>query len=59
MPLPANTVLSLQGHVGHAVPEQAKPKRAMVVRMSAETFEALENQPNPPKLEVELGDNPV
>ena len=59
MPLPANAVLSLHGHVGHAVPEQAKTKQAMIVRMSAETFEALEAQPNPPKVEVEFGDNPV
>ncbi|KAI0339830.1 hypothetical protein BDW22DRAFT_546547 [Trametopsis cervina] len=58
MPLPANGVLSLQGHVGPGVTEQSKPKQAMVVRMSAETFEALEAQPALPKVEVEFGDNP-
>ncbi|KAI0684194.1 hypothetical protein BC835DRAFT_1293675 [Cytidiella melzeri] len=58
MPLPPNGILSLQGHVGPGGTESSKPKQAMIVRMSAETFEALEAQPTPPKLEVEFGDNP-
>lgn len=58
MPLPPNGILSLQG-VAAGGTETSKPKQAMIVRMSAETFEALDAQPNPPKLEVEFGENPV
>ena len=36
-----------------------EPRTAVIVRMSAETFEALENPENDRKLEVEFGDNPV
>ncbi|KAH7888931.1 hypothetical protein F5I97DRAFT_1925479 [Phlebopus sp. FC_14] len=58
MPLPDNTPLSLQvpSNLGNAV--QSKPKRAMIVRMSAETLEALEAFPNQPQMQVEFGDNP-
>ncbi len=59
MPLPSNGVLSLQGHVGPGVTDSSKPKQAMIVRMSAETFEALEAQTGPPKVEVEFGGSPV
>lgn len=59
MPLPANGTLSLQGHAGPGVTQQSKPKQAMIVRMSAETFEALESQSNPPRIEVEMGKRPV
>ncbi|KAI0085057.1 hypothetical protein BDY19DRAFT_967795 [Irpex rosettiformis] len=58
MPLPSNGILSLQGHVGPGGADASKPKQAMIVRMSAETFEALEAQPNPPKVEIEFGTNP-
>lgn len=34
-----------------------RPRHAMIVRMSAETFDALDE--NDRKLEVELGENPV
>jgi RNA polymerase II elongation factor ELL len=59
MPLPPNGTLSLQGHAGPGGTDASKSKQAMIVRMSTETFEALETQPNPPKLEVEFGDSPV
>ncbi|KAH9942404.1 uncharacterized protein BXZ73DRAFT_97816 [Epithele typhae] len=51
MPLPQNASLPLQG-----VPvQQSKPKHAMLFRMSAETFDALEDLP---KVEFKFGDNP-
>ena len=59
MPLPPNGILSLQGPVGPGGADTLKPKQAMIVRMSQETFEALEAQPNPPKVEVEFGANSV
>ncbi len=36
-----------------------KPRQGMIVRMSAETFDALDDPQNHRKLEVEFGDNPV
>jgi len=59
MPLPANGTLSLQGHSkpGDALP--SKPKQAMIVRMSAETLDALEAFPNQPPMEFAFGRNPV
>ncbi|KAH0828047.1 hypothetical protein J3R83DRAFT_3697 [Lanmaoa asiatica] len=55
MPLPDSTPLSLQVS-SNAV--QSKPKRAMIVRMSAETLDALEAFPNHPPMSFEFGDNP-
>ena len=59
MPLPGNRTLSLQGHSkpGDALP--SKPKQAMIVRMSAETLDALEAFPNQPPMEFVFGRNPV
>ncbi|KAI0820027.1 hypothetical protein BC628DRAFT_1525161 [Trametes gibbosa] len=57
MPLPADVTLTLgQPHPGD--PLHSKPKQAMLFRMSAETFEQLEDAQNLPKLHVEFGDNP-
>lgn len=56
MPLPDTAHLSL--HVrSNAL--QSKPKRAMIVRMSAETLDALEAFPNHPPMSLDFGDNPV
>ncbi|KAF8134447.1 hypothetical protein EV363DRAFT_1323555, partial [Boletus edulis] len=55
MPLPDSTCLSLQVN-SNAV--QSKPKRAMIVRMSAETLDALEAFPNNPSLSFDFGDIP-
>jgi len=59
MPLPDSATLSLQGHSkpGDALP--SIPKQAMIVRMSAETLDALEMFPNQPPMEFAFGKNPV
>lgn len=57
MPLPADTTLALQVPSNHGDPIQAKGKKAMIVRMSAETLEALENELNA-QLDVEFSDRP-
>ena len=56
MPLPDSAPLSLQVNP-NAV--QSKPKRAMIVRMSAETLDALDAFPNHPPLSFDFGDLPV
>ncbi|KAI6166045.1 hypothetical protein EDD17DRAFT_1550384 [Pisolithus thermaeus] len=58
MPLPDAGPLSLHVHssLGNAV--QSKPKQAMIVRLSAETLEALEAFPNHPEMHFDFGDNP-
>jgi hypothetical protein len=59
MPLPANNTLSLQGYSRPGDTVHSKPKQAMIVRMSAETLEALEVFPQQPQMDFEFGDNPV
>jgi len=59
MPLPSGTQLSLQGHSRPGDAVHTKPKQAMIVRMSAETLEALEDLSNNPEMNFEFGDNPV
>ena len=59
MPLPHNTALSLLGYSRPGDAVQSKPKQAMIIRMSAETLDALESFPNHPQMEFELGANPV
>ncbi|KAI6021534.1 hypothetical protein BKA83DRAFT_4283341 [Pisolithus microcarpus] len=56
MPLPDTGPLSLHSGLGNAV--QSKPKQAMIVRLSAETLEALEAFPNHPEMHFDFGDNP-
>lgn len=56
MPLPGTGPLSVHSSLGNAV--QSKPKQAMVVRLSAETLEALESFPNHPEMHFDFGDNP-
>ncbi|KAI6040202.1 hypothetical protein EDC04DRAFT_2894202 [Pisolithus marmoratus] len=58
MPLPDTSPLSLHVHpsLGNAV--QSKPKQAMIVRLSAETLEALESFPNHPEMHFDFGDSP-
>ncbi|KAH7911033.1 hypothetical protein BJ138DRAFT_1151642 [Hygrophoropsis aurantiaca] len=57
MPLPDGATLSLQGHSRLGDTVQSKPKQAMIVRMSAETLEALESSTNSPRMEFEFGEN--
>jgi RNA polymerase II elongation factor ELL len=59
MPLPSGTQLSLQGHSRPGDTVHTKPKQAMIVRMTAETLEALEDFSNSPEMNFEFGDNPV
>ncbi|KAG2111164.1 uncharacterized protein F5147DRAFT_686586 [Suillus discolor] len=58
MPLPSGTPLSLQGHSRPGDTVQTKPKHAMIVRMSAETLEALEDLSSNPLMNFEFGDTP-
>ena len=58
MPLPINTTLSLLGasRPGDALP--SKPKKAMLIRMSSEIFDALEATTQP-LVQFEFGEKPV
>ncbi|EGN99749.1 hypothetical protein SERLA73DRAFT_179932 [Serpula lacrymans var. lacrymans S7.3] len=56
MPLPGDGVLSLQGLSRPGDALHSKPKQAMIVRMSAETLEALEAFPNHPPMDFEFGE---
>jgi RNA polymerase II elongation factor ELL len=58
MPLPTNGTLSLQGYSrpGDTV---HSTKQAMIVRMSAETLEALQFFPQHPQMDFEFGEKPV
>ncbi|KAI0355611.1 hypothetical protein OH77DRAFT_1424556 [Trametes cingulata] len=58
MPLPADATLTLQGQPRPGDPLHSKPKQAMLFRMSAETFEQLEDAQNLPKLQFEFGKTP-
>ncbi|OAX41123.1 hypothetical protein K503DRAFT_736194 [Rhizopogon vinicolor AM-OR11-026] len=58
MPLPSGTQLSLQGHSRPGDTVHTKPKQAMIVRMSAETLEALEDFSNNPEMNFQFGDSP-
>ncbi|CCL98656.1 uncharacterized protein FIBRA_00658 [Fibroporia radiculosa] len=58
MPLPGDSTLSLNFHSNPGDARPSKTKQAMLVRMSAETLEALESFQNRPKMDVVFGDNP-
>ncbi|KAI0769768.1 hypothetical protein BD413DRAFT_694384 [Trametes elegans] len=58
MPLPGDATLTLQGQPRPGDPLHTKPKQAMLFRMSAETFEQLEDAQNMPKLHFEFGKTP-
>ena len=61
MPLPiaVNGTLSLLGSARQGDAPQPLTKRAMIVRMSEETLEALTAYPTHPPLQFEFGDTPV
>jgi len=61
MPLPVavNGTISLQGHTRQGDAPQPLTKRAMIIRMSEETLEALAAYPAHPPLQFEFGDTPV
>ena len=58
MPLPSIGTLSLQGYSkpGENETITSPPKQAMIVRMSAETLDALEGVPQP-QMQVSFGEN--
>ncbi|KAI5120339.1 hypothetical protein M0805_009415 [Coniferiporia weirii] len=58
MPLPANSSISLQGHSRPGEGITTKPKIAMVVRMTEETLEALQNLSSTDRMDFEFGDRP-
>ncbi|KZT21389.1 hypothetical protein NEOLEDRAFT_757032 [Neolentinus lepideus HHB14362 ss-1] len=51
MPLPSDVRLSLQGPARPDDAVQSKPKKVMLVRMTAETLEALSDHPNNPRMD--------
>jgi hypothetical protein len=61
MPLPVavNGTISLQGPTRQGDVPQPLTKRAMIIRMSEETLEALAAYPTHPPLQFEFGDSPV
>jgi hypothetical protein len=61
MPLPVaiNGTIALQGHTRQGDAPQPLTKRAMIIRMSEETLEALAGYPAHPPLQFEFGDSPV
>ncbi|KAH9998483.1 hypothetical protein BJV74DRAFT_883171 [Russula compacta] len=61
MPLPVavNGTVSLQGPTRQGDAPQPLTKRAMIIRMSEETLEALAAYPAHPPLQFEFGDTPV
>ncbi|RDX47879.1 hypothetical protein OH76DRAFT_1441121 [Lentinus brumalis] len=58
MPLPVESTLSLIGLPAEGDALYSRPKHAMIVRMSAETFDALDQLGDSKKMEVQFGDNP-
>ena len=61
MPLPVaiNGTIALQGPTRQGDTPQPLTKRAMIIRMSEETLEALAAYPAHPPLQFEFGDTPV
>lgn len=61
MPLPVavNGTISLLGSARQGDAPQPLTKRAMIIRMSEETLEALAAYPAHPPLQFEFGDSPV
>ena len=60
MPLPKNSSISLQGHSRPGEGTTTRPKVAMVVRMTEDALDALQNLTPADKMDFELGgDKPV
>lgn len=61
MPLPVaiNGTIALQGPTRQGDAPQPLTKRAMIIRMSEQTLEALAAYPAHPPLQLEFGDTPV
>jgi len=59
MPLPVNSTLSLLGASRPGDALLSKPKKAMLVRMSSETLDALEASISQPQLQFDFGESPV
>lgn len=59
MPLPVNTTLSLQGQARPGEGITTKPKRAMIVRLTEETLDALQKLSGSEAMEFEFGSSMV
>lgn len=59
MPLPTTGSISLQGHSRPGEGVTTKPKLAMIVRMTEETLDALQNLPTGDRMLFEFGERPV
>ncbi|KAF6741872.1 hypothetical protein DFP72DRAFT_1083024 [Ephemerocybe angulata] len=58
MPLPTNGSYPVLGYSRPGEAVQSKPKQAMIVRMSPETLDALQDFPNNPPIDFQFGDTP-
>ncbi|TDL26085.1 hypothetical protein BD410DRAFT_784108 [Rickenella mellea] len=58
MPLPTTGSLTLQGHSRPGEGITAKPKQAMIVRMSEDTLDALQDITSEERMDFMFGDNP-
>ncbi|KIY44343.1 hypothetical protein FISHEDRAFT_77546 [Fistulina hepatica ATCC 64428] len=58
MPLPVDVPLSIQPQLKTGEQTQAKPKQAMIVRLSQDTLDALAASTPPPHTSFEFGPNP-
>jgi hypothetical protein len=59
LPVPLNGTISLQGPTRQGDVPQPLTKRAMIIRLSEQTLEALAAYPAHPSLQFEFGDTPV
>lgn len=59
MPLPGQGTLSLHGYSRIGDTTTTEPKTGMIIRMTPETLEALQDSLGQPNLEVEMSDKPV
>lgn len=59
MPLPGNGTLSLHGYSRIGDTATTEPKKGMIIRMSPETLDALQDNLQKPNIELQLEDNPV
>ncbi|CAL1706648.1 unnamed protein product [Somion occarium] len=58
MPLPGNGTLSLHGYSRIGDTATTEPKKGMIIRMSPETLDALQDNLQKPNIELQLEDNP-
>ena len=59
MPLPGQGTLSLHGYSRIGDTTTTEPKKGMIIRMTTETLEALQDSLGQANLEVQMSDSPV